>query len=230
MLALRHLPSGTVVTVVPMAKKDTASQRLAEEIALAKFTREPGLASMALGRYVPRSGPEELPASLRLDEDNQTWSGPLLDAFKAFDLDHRNIRDWRLLVSHLAHVLFPRRRSGRPQIWTDEQLWMLLMDVAEFKRKHPKASDTAICNWLKKKWPNSPARLRRALQDARNPARAARMADFLMTRLEMQIVMEGKAWTEAHKEAARAYVRRIIPAADKLWATERKTAPRIPLK
>src|SRR5262249_8552639 len=41
---------------------------------------------------------------------------PILDAFKAFGLDHRSLRDWRALVSHLARVLFPTPRPpGAPR-------------------------------------------------------------------------------------------------------------------
>src|SRR5262249_62294733 len=83
----------------------------------------------------------------------------------------QTLSDWRALVSHLAHVLFPTPRPrGAPRKWTDERLCRLLADVAVLKRKHPKAPDTAICKWLEKKRPDDkPARLRRVLQVSRNP-------------------------------------------------------------
>jgi hypothetical protein len=111
-----------------------------------------------------------VPQYLEPDE-NVAWDRPILGAFKAFDLDPRYLSHWRQLLGHLAYVLFPNRRAGPQRIWTDERLCRLLADVAAYKRKNPKAPDTAICNWLKSKWPkDSPARLRRVLQDARNPA------------------------------------------------------------
>jgi hypothetical protein len=194
-----------VVTVAPMAKKDAAPERLAKVIAAAKLIKKVTLPD----------GPEELPESLRLNEKGP-WNRPILDAFRACDLDHRNIEDWNTLVFLLARALFPERRPpGRLQKWTDERLCQLLADVAACKRRRPRASDASICRWLQKRYLDvSEERLRRVLQDARNPAHngeLAQMADVLAGRLKAQ----GKAWTEAYDEA----VRRIIADADKVWPT-----------
>jgi hypothetical protein len=184
-LTPRHLPSkGTVVTVAPMAKKDDAvSKRLAEEIALAKRITDgiknnppsPGLLDLA----TPDQR-DELAASLWLNEKDPFF-GPVSRAFKAFGLDHRNHRDWYRLVACLARVLFPIRRPGGPRKkWTAERLFLLLAQVASYKRERPKASDPAICSWLEKKSyadANSRA-LRRALHDARNPKRNSELAQL----------------------------------------------------
>ena len=143
-----------VVTVAPMAKKDAASKRLAEEIAFAKRINDrikdpPSLSLLDLANPDEK---EKLAASLWLDEKDPLLVAPILDAFKAFGLDHRSVGDWYRLATHLARVLFARRRPGPSKKWTAERLCLLLADVAAYKRKHPKASDSAICGWLKKSY------------------------------------------------------------------------------
>src|SRR5262245_2503104 len=160
-----------------MAKKDAVSKRLAREIAFAEllkkvpplFTLEELAALEELPALPEELHPppvsEELPALLQLedpwpaseDPDEPAGQGsyargaserPILDAFKAFGLEHRSLRDWRALVSHLANVLFPTPPPlGAPRKLTDERLCQLLADVATYKREKPEASDVAICNW-----------------------------------------------------------------------------------
>src|SRR6516162_7242912 len=209
-LALRHPLQWDGGDGGTMARKDGASQRLASEIALAKrikaleetpkeaLEETPTLADLTtkplglgcLGGTFREPQLNEYPLwGLHSDlyplDENAPWDRPILDAFKAFELDPRYLSHWRQLLGHLSYVLFPGRRPGAPRRWTDEQLCRLLADVAAYKRKNPEASDTAICKWLKKKWPDdTPGRLRRVLQDARNPARndlLARTAYDLMT-------------------------------------------------
>ena len=198
-----------------MAKKDAVSKRLKEQIALAKRIKErpprPGLLDMA----TPKEK-EELAASLWMNEKDP-FVGPVRDAFKAFGLDHQNIRDWHNLATHLAHVLFVRGQPGRQKKWTDERLCQLLADVAAYKRKRPKAADTAICCWLQRKESyrqETSGALRRALRDARNPKRnseLAQMADFVVRRARGN-------WTGALDEADRAEgLNWVIENADKLW-------------
>src|SRR5215813_10394332 len=146
------------------------------------------------------------------------------------DVFGQTLSDWRALVSHLAHVLFPTPRPrGAPRKWTDERLCRLLADVAVLKRKHPKAPDTAICKWLEKKWPNDkPVRLRRVLQVARNPkhnTELARVVSILERRLGPDLlaldrtVEEGEVGTQAYDEDVRAKtVSWVIARADELWA------------
>jgi hypothetical protein len=233
-----------VEAVVIMPRKDGASRRLASEIALAKRIKK-------AREETPKKVPEETqerPAglgslfallgesqpdgtNLQLDE-NAIWDRPILKAFKALDLDPCYLSEWRQLLGHLAYVLFPEHRPGAPRKWTDERLCLLLADVAAYKRKNPKASDTAICIWLKKNWPkHSPGRLRRVLQDARNPARndlLARTAYGLLTQQMLREaaaacgVTEDVSWTEAVEKnvlskAMQAAVRKAIEEADKLW-------------
>ena len=114
--------------------------------------------------------------------------------------------------------------------WTDEQLCLLLADVAAYKRKRPEAPDTDICSWLKKKWPkNTPATLRRVLQEARNPKRNNKLAQMVaifecrlgpdLLALE-RTVEEGEVGTDAFDKEVRAKtVRWVIARADELWAS-----------
>ena len=205
--------------MAPMAKKDDAvSKRLAEEIALAKRITDgiknnppsPGLLDLA----TPDQR-DELAASLWLNEKDPFF-GPVSRAFKAFGLDHRNHRDWYRLVTCLARVLFPIRRPGGPRKkWTAERLYLLLAQVASYKRTRPKASDTAICSWLLKSYADETLEaLRRALRDARNPKRNSKLA-------QLAEVMARKAtgnWTTAVDEAATVKaVSWVIENADLLW-------------
>jgi len=208
-----------------MAKKDAASKRLAEERALAErlkkvpplFTQEELLAAPAT---------EELPELLRLGDPWPASLGsygrdaserPILDAFKAFGLDHRSLSDWYSLVSHLARVLFPTPRPpGAPRKWTDERLCKLLADVATYKRKKPEASDVAICNWLAKKWSTKPRTLRRILQDAGNPARNRVLAETALALVTPQIREAARAMTDEKKLRSRV-IWWAIQNADKLW-------------
>ena len=110
-----------VVTVVPMAKKDAASKRLAEEIAFAKRINDrikdpPSLSLLDLANPDEK---EKLAASLWLDEKGPLLVAPILNAFKAFGLDHRSVGDWYRLAIHLARVLSlgadpVRQRNGPP--------------------------------------------------------------------------------------------------------------------
>ena len=221
-----------------MAKKDAVSKRLAEEIALAERINEiKDSPSRSLLDLANPDEKEKLAASLWLHEKGP-FVGPIHAAFKAFGLDHRSIDDWYNLLAHLARVLFPTPRPpGAPREWTDERLCRLLADVAAYKRENPKASDTAICNWLKRNWPkHSPGRLRRVLQDVRNPARNDLLARTAYDLLTQQMLREAAAapcgvtedapssWTGADEKtnvvlsrAMQAAVRKAIEEADKLW-------------
>jgi hypothetical protein len=205
-----------------MAKKGGVSKRLALEIALAKRIKK---ARAESAKKVPEATQERpaglgspfalldesqpdgtsrwclVPEYLQLEE-NAIWDRPILKAFKALNLDPCYLSEWRQLLFHLAYVLFPE--PGAPRKWTDERLCRLLADVATYKRKHPKASDTAICNWLEKKWPNKSVRLRRILQNARNPkhnTELARVVSILQRRLGPDVTV---SW--------------VIARADELWA------------
>jgi hypothetical protein len=233
-----------------MAKKDAVSKRLAEEKALAEllkknplFTQEDLLAALPAPEELPAPpAPEELPALLQLEgpchgglgsygnaAERDAAERPILDAFKAFGLDHRSLSDWRALVFHLAHVLFPTPRpAGRPRKWPDERLCELLADVAAYKRKKPEASDVAICNVLAKKWSTKPRRLRRILQDAGNPARNRVLPETALALMTPQLraaaaagewrVNKDAPWTEADEKKLRSRVIWwAIQNADKLW-------------
>jgi hypothetical protein len=210
-----------------MAKKDAASKRLAKEIALAELLKKvPPL--FPLEELPAPPVPEELPASLWLEDPSPASLGsygrlgdppaplgfygrggserPILDAFKAFGLDHRSLSDWYALVSHLAHVLFPTPRPrGARRKWTDERLCKLLADVAAYKRERPKAFDADICRWLHRKSYRdgiSSEALRRALQDARNPkhnSELARVVSIFQRRLDPDPNV-AVSWVIAHAD------------------------------
>jgi hypothetical protein len=200
-----------------MAKKDDAvSKRLAEEIALTKLIKDNPPSPSLLDLATPDQK-EKLAASLwlRLDEKDPLI-GPVIRAFKAFGLDHRNNSDWYNLAAHLARVLFAGRQpGGRRKKWTDDRLYLLLAQVAAYKRKHPKASDTAICHWLLKDYPDEKLEaLRRALHDARNPKRNSELA--LMTEVVARSATGNR--TRALDEAATVRgVSWVIENADVLW-------------
>jgi hypothetical protein len=192
-----------------MAKKDDAvSKRLAEEIALAKRITD-GIKNNAphgLLDLATADQRDELAASLWLNEKDPFF-GPVSRAFKAFGLDHRNHRDWYRLVACLARVLFPvRRPGGRRKKWTAERLFLLLAQVASYKRTRPKASDTAICTWLRKSYADETLEaLRRALHDARDPKRNSELAQLaeLIARKGNWTTDKGVSW--------------VIENADFLW-------------
>jgi hypothetical protein len=200
-----------------MAKKDDAvSKRLAEEIALAKRITD-GIKNNPPHGLLDLASPDQrddLAASRWLNEKDPLF-GPVGRAFKAFGLDHRNHRDWYTLAACLARVLFPVRRPGGKK-WTAERLFLLLAQVASYKRKHPDASDPAICRWLQTKSykDETEGALRRALHDARNPKRnseLARLADLVArsatgnrtSALEEAATVKGVSW--------------VIENADVLW-------------
>jgi hypothetical protein len=218
-----------------MAKKDAASKRLANEIALAELLKK--VPPFFTPEELPAPpAPEELPALLQLGDP---WPAPgdpgepaplgsygrgaserpILDAFKAFGLDHRSLSDWYSLVSHLTKVLFPTPRPpGAPRKWTDERLCQLLAEVAAAKRKHPNASDTVICKWLEKRYRSvSAARLRRVLQDARNPARNSMLAEVALELVTPQIREAARAMTKDESWIRSRVIWWAMENADKLW-------------
>jgi hypothetical protein len=106
-----------------MAKKDAASKRLGEEIAFAELLKT--VPPLTLEELPAPPAPEELPALLQLRVPGLGSYGrdaserPILDAFKAFGLDHRSLSDWRALVSHQRASFSPRlahqvRRGSGP--------------------------------------------------------------------------------------------------------------------
>jgi hypothetical protein len=227
-----------------MAKKDAASKWLAEEIALAELLKKvPPLFTPEEQPTPP--APEELPTLLQLGDPwpaslgGDPWSAPLgsygrdaaerpiLDAFKAFGLDHRSLSDWRALVSHLARVLFPTPRPpGAPRKWTDERLCRLLAKVAAAKRKDPNAFDTVICKRLEKRDRSvSAVRLRRVLQDARNPTRNRLLVETALALVTPQKLLEaacamtkdGSSTETAEKKLRSRVIWWAIENADKLW-------------
>jgi hypothetical protein len=164
-----------------MSKKDGASKRLAKAIAMAKSLEKPPPAKPYVG-LLSASLRQPLPAELRLDErDNAALTHFILDAFKAFDFDHRVLINWRVLLGLLASIHFGKRASGgRPRDWSEERLYQLRADFALIKNAHPGKPDTDLCKMLLKKDEQgkfgkrryagmTAGTIRRKLQDARRP-------------------------------------------------------------
>src|SRR5262245_45347760 len=109
----------------------------------------------------------------------------------------------------------PRRRHGRRKKWTAERLFLLLAQVASYKRTHPKASDTAICHWLLRSYADEKLEaLRRALHDARNPKRNSELAWLA----DLMARSATKNRTRALDEAATVKgVSQVIENADVFW-------------
>ena len=202
-----------------MAKNDSASKRLAHAIAHVN-KQKPVSLGYKMATMVHK-GP--LPDALQLNESDPV-AGPSLAAFKAFGLDHQNIFDWRILLHYLAVVRFGNKGPGAPKIWNDQAVYdILLADVAAIKSRRPKATDADICRWLKKggevhRAPShglppalispirgkalyakvSAARLRRILQDARNPDRNGDLAKIVIRKVESKkerALAAGESWT-----------------------------------
>src|SRR5215467_15860700 len=135
-----------------MSSKDGAAKRLAEWRALVKkFPLEkinaikPPHAACILG--MPE--PDYFPLELKVDVEKPI-NHPLVDAFKAFGLDHKNLSDWRRLMSIFADVHFSKHKPGRPKDWTDLKLCQLLIDFTAIQRDKPGRPETEVCHALKK--------------------------------------------------------------------------------
>ena len=157
-----------------MPKKDGAFKRLEEAIALAKLTklvtdgRTVRLAYRPL-LNVPSPKTDQInPAALmRLDEGND-WDRSILAAFEAFDLDHRYLGHWRMLLTFLASIHFsaPRRR-GRKTAWTEMRLLYLLMDFQNKKERYPEKSNEDIYRFVARERSMKSATVKKKLREAR---------------------------------------------------------------
>ena len=195
---------------------DKTTKRLAVVINIAKHLDKP------IGLLKPGLEEMRLPAELRLNNKGSYLNQCILDAFKTFDLDPRFPVNWQVLTGLLAHVLFSKQHGLR--IWNDEKLCILLSCFATAEKKHPNATDTAICNWLSKKGRYASAggaTLRRRLQDARNPARNTALAAAVDTRTlkrKDEALAKHETWTEADEQITRAKcLREVLTDADKFW-------------
>jgi hypothetical protein len=185
MLVPRHFHLGTVVTVATMSKEDGASKRLTKSIAFQKLRKQRSLpAPIAKPTNLPEFSVARADArahsALEIDSYNW-WAKPILDAFAAFQLDHNDLYDWRLLLFYFADAHFGKRTpGGRPRTWSDERLYQLLADFALIKDAHPGKPDTDLCKKLlksdehgkfgKRRYADmTPETMRRRLQDARKP-------------------------------------------------------------
>ena len=115
-------------------------------------------------------------ANLALRPD--TITEPIRKAFEQFGLNSANPFAWRLLLYVFADSHFGPRitAAGAPRIWNDARWCELLSDFNQIKERKPKATESAICRFLKNdrtlgnRYANVSAEtIRRNLQYARNP-------------------------------------------------------------
>ena len=134
---------------------------------------------------------------------------PLVMAFAAAGLNHKNPFHWKLLLREfaIAHFL-PRRGGGAPTKWTANRYCRLLAQVHQLKLNNAHLTDKGACTILCK-WPEyqqksekrlSVERLRKALREARNPV----INDILSSSLERNLIhaqmrhqKENRQWTPA---------------------------------
>jgi hypothetical protein len=96
-------------------------------------------------------------------------------AFKAASLDPQDPLDREALLRFFAAAHFPsgQKTRGRKKRWGDQRLCRLLSDFDQVKESHPSFSDSNICEYIQKRFPDrypmTAAAIRRKLQDARNP-------------------------------------------------------------
>jgi hypothetical protein len=84
--------------------------------------------------------------ALDLSDQASTDDEIILRAFNAHHLDWKNPFDWKRLLSSLASAHYgDRLRSGRKQKWTEAKLIELLNAVTDFRKSHPKLSESRIC-------------------------------------------------------------------------------------
>jgi hypothetical protein len=99
----------------------------------------------------------------------------ILRAFKAHQLDWKNPFHWRQLLVILASVHYgDRLPSGKKRKWTEAKQLELLDTVTDFRKAHPKLSESRICAKLILDEPYKGLRaatLQKQLQYARNLAR-----------------------------------------------------------
>lgn len=90
--------------------------------------------------------------ALALDP-NKARDRAIIDAFSAFQLDHRDPYHWRILMTYFADAHFGRNYSGRPRSWTAERLLQLRADyfkavVIGIRLNGSKLSDEDACQRL----------------------------------------------------------------------------------
>jgi hypothetical protein len=96
----------------------------------------------------------------------------ILRAFEAHHLDWKNPFHWRQLLAILASAHYgDRLSSGRPRKWTGAKQLELLNAVTDFRKAHPKLSESRICAKLSLIEPykgSNAATLQKQLQNARD--------------------------------------------------------------
>lgn len=76
-------------------------------------------------------------------------------AFQLSGLDANNSTHAEFLLGVFAGILLPRKLAGHPRRWTPQkEKDLFLRFLAARKRRHPKRSDTLVCDELRKSYPN----------------------------------------------------------------------------
>jgi hypothetical protein len=139
---------------------------------------------------------------LTLNPDNEL-DKPLLAAFAAAGLDHRNPLDWKRLFREFGIAHFaPKRRRGAPPKWIGGPYCRLLAHVQQLKLENPNLKDSPACIILRRRDPEyrklSFHHLRKLLRQAQKP----KYNDILSQSLEhnlksaqVRYLQENRPWT-----------------------------------
>jgi len=192
------------------SRRNSASERLKKSIEAARNPLPPERSLIALGREFGMM-PEAPQVRIDWNDPAQRALGarealrlldeldePIRKAFVAFGYNPDNPFHWRMLLWHFASAHFsPSRKKGRQKEWTDARWCQLLSDFGEVKASHPNASETQICNDIKKRFRDryssvTATTLRKNLQYARNPSR-----NGIVASLRDQFAMEIRNWAIA---------------------------------
>ena len=139
---------------------------------------------------------------MTLNSDNEL-DKPLLKAFSAAGLDHRNPLDWKLLLREFANAFFaPGRGVGAPRKWTGARYCRLLAHIHQLKLEKPSLKDRPACAILRKRQPEyrHPAvdHLRKLLRQARNPKFndiLSRLLEQFLIDARVRYLQENRPWT-----------------------------------
>jgi hypothetical protein len=186
-------------------------------------------------RGVMKDWRSEMSHSLKERADSLLFKEPIAEpirrAFDEFGLNPSNPFVWRLLIFVFAEVHFGSHRSaaGAPTKWTATRWCDLLFDFNQMQARHPKASEAAICGYLKRdrelqhRYSDiSPATIRRNLQYARDPERNA----ILKMRAELfaqdTLLVSANAAPARHEETRQKAVNKALQHISTAWKRRAK--------
>jgi hypothetical protein len=144
--------------------------------------------------------------ALTLDEADPS-NAPLLRAFRAAGLDHRNPLNWRTLLGCFAKAHFGAKKT-KPIKWDSAKFSALLKDYSDVKQTRPELSDLQVCNLLKrdktyraKYGDYNLHALRKLVRQARDPKfnahlRYPEIRDPLLREIRAECDRQNRPWDE----------------------------------